>query len=66
MIKDKVCVAHVKEYNNYLKEYNNCLLWYKNSEKYVTVIPRITFLWLLTQCYKNSGSLVYEINQYGL
>ena len=59
MIKDKVCVAHAKEYNNYLLEY-------KNSEKYVTVTPRITFLWLLTQCYKNSGSLVYEINQYGL
>lgn len=59
MIKDKVFSANVTTYRNYL---GGC----KNREKHVTAVPRITLFSLLTQCYENSCSFVYEINKYEL
>ena len=57
MIKDKICVANVTTYRNYL---GGC----KNRAKPVGVIQSIALLSLLTQCYENSCSFVYEINKY--
>ena len=59
MIKDKICVANVTTYRNYL---GGC----ENREKHVDVIQRIALLPLLKRYYKNDGAFIYEINKHEL
>lgn len=58
MIKDKVCVANVTRYCNYLERPNN---WYKTP---VATLSTAKLLWLLIRHYENSGNFIYRINKY--
>lgn len=59
MINDKVFSAKITTYKNYL---GGC----ENRTAPVEVVPKIALLRLLKLYYKNSGSFIYEINQYEL
>ena len=59
MIKDKVFSAKITTYRNYL---GGC----ENRAEPLDAIQRIALLPLLKLYYKNSGSFIYEINQYEL
>lgn len=59
MIKDKVFVAKITTYRNYL---GGC----ENRTKPVEVVPKIALLPLLKLYYKNSGAFIYEVNKYKL
>lgn len=57
MIKDKVCVAKITTYRNYL---DGC----ENRAEPVEVVPKIALLSLLKRHYENSGNFIYGMNKY--
>lgn len=57
MTKDKVFVANITRYYNYLERPNN---WYKTP---VATLSKAKLLGLLRRHYENSGNFIYEIDK---
>ena len=57
MIKDKVFLAKITTYRNYL---GGC----GNRREHVEVVPRIALLSLLRRHYANGGNFIYGMNKY--
>lgn len=57
MIKDKVCVAKITTYRNYVQRDSN---FKKPVSKAMPLILSV----LLRENYQNGGSFIYEINKY--
>lgn len=61
MIKDKVFVASITTYNNYITTYCGYFPPFKNVSESMKTSPKMTLLRLLTGKYGHNGDFIYKI-----
>ena len=61
MTKDKVFVASITIYSNYITTYCSYFLPFKNAKESMKTFPKMTLLRLLTGKYGHNGDFIYKI-----
>ena len=61
MIKNKMFVASITIYSNYITTYCSYLPSFQNAKESMKTFPKMTLLRLLTGKYGHNGDFIYKI-----
>ena len=61
MIKNRMFLASITTYNNYIITYCNYILSFQNFQEPVATLPEMELVTLLTGKYQYNGDFLYKI-----